>query len=236
MYRDKLHQGFFFFFLSRRKFLLFAAVFVQHLNLPPRHFFLEWEKRPPPKWCKKGGGREQHPSSIPPPDPDGFCQVSGGQQGSLGQSTMVWTATLLICSGAGGLAVQPYMATKGKPWVLNWIYTQSHLTVQTTILGRENGGENVLLITSLTLVKGEKMSYLRLPPWCTYFFMYPYEHMIAMECKEVCILGEVKILVLGKLCWAALSDMSYAVYIVHVAVIMVWEKIAGRESERKRER
>lgn len=29
---------------------------------------------------------------------------------------------------------------------------------------RENGEENALLITSLTLVKGEKMSYLRLPP------------------------------------------------------------------------
>ncbi len=30
--------------------------------------------------------------------------------------------------------------------------------------------------------------------------MYPYEHMIAMECKEVCILGEVQVLVLGELC------------------------------------
>lgn len=41
-----------------------------------------------------------------------FSELSGGQQGSLGQSTMVWTAKLLLCSGAGGLAVQPYMATK----------------------------------------------------------------------------------------------------------------------------
>lgn len=41
-----------------------------------------------------------------------FSELSGGQQGSLGQSTMVWTANLLLCSGAGGLAVQPYMATK----------------------------------------------------------------------------------------------------------------------------
>lgn len=50
----------------------------------------------------------------------------------------------------------------------------------------------------LAVTKGEKISSLRLPPWCTYFFMYPYEHMIAMECKEVCILGEVQVFVLGK--------------------------------------
>lgn len=30
-----------------------------------------------------------------------------------------------------------------------------------------------------------------LPTWCTYFFMCPYEHMTAMECKEVCIPGQV---------------------------------------------
>lgn len=70
--------------------------------------------------------------------------------------------------------------------------------MQTTILGRENGEEKCSAYNFLTLAKGEKISYLRLPPWCTYFFMYPYEHMIAMECKEVCILGGVLVLVLGK--------------------------------------
>lgn len=30
-----------------------------------------------------------------------------------------------------------------------------------------------------------------LPTWCTYFFMCPYGHMTAMECKEVCIPGQV---------------------------------------------
>jgi len=64
---------------------------------------------------------------------------------------------------------------------------------------RENGEEKRSAPNFLTLAKGETISYLRLPPWCTYFFMYPYEHMIAMECKEVCILGEVRVLVLGKI-------------------------------------
>lgn len=65
-------------------------------------------KRPPSNCHKK---RELYSS----PDSPAFSQLSGGQQGSLGQSTIAWTAKLLLCSGAGGLAVQPYMATKGKP-------------------------------------------------------------------------------------------------------------------------
>lgn len=94
--------------------------------------------------------------------------------------------------------------------------------MQTTILGRENGEEKYSAHNFLTLAKGENISYLRLPPWCTYFFMYPYEHMIAMECKEVCILGEVRVLVLGKL----MSDSCFCGYvcalqIVNMTVIMV---------------
>lgn len=39
--------------------------------------------------------------------------------------------------------------------------------------------------------------------------MYPYEHMTAMECKEVCIPGEVQILVLGvSYCAALFQDVS----------------------------
>lgn len=79
--------------------------------------------------------------------------LSGGQPGSIGHMTMVWTAKLLLCWGAGGLAVQPYMATKWKPWVLYWIYTQSHLTVQTTILGRENGEEKYSAHNFMTLAE-----------------------------------------------------------------------------------
>lgn len=33
--------------------------------------------------------------------------------------------------------------------------------------------------------------------------MYPYEHMITMECKEVCILGEVK-----SSFWETKNDMT----------------------------
>ena len=93
--------------------------------------------------------------------------------------------------------------------------------MQTTILGRENGEEKCSAHNFLTLAKGENISYLRLPPWCTYFFMYPYEHMIAMECKEVCILGEVRIHVLEKLCWLALSEDVCDLQIVNMAMIVV---------------
>lgn len=91
--------------------------------------------------------------SCIPSDHPGFSPLSGGQPGSIGHMTMVWTAKLLLCWGAGGLAVQPYMATKWKPWVLYWIYTQSHLTVQTTILGRENGEEKYSARNFMTLAE-----------------------------------------------------------------------------------
>jgi len=43
--------------------------------------------------------------------------------------------------------------------------------------------------------KGKETELCRgLPTWCTYFFMCPYEHITAMECKEVCILGQALIL------------------------------------------
>lgn len=88
-----------------------------------------------------------------PSDHPGFSPLSGGRPGSIGRMTMVWTVKLLLCSGAGGPAVQPYMATKWKPWVLYWIYTQSHLTVQTTILGRENGEEKYSAHNFVTLAE-----------------------------------------------------------------------------------
>lgn len=101
--------------------------------------------------------------------------------------------------------------------------------MQTTILGRENGEEKCSAHNFLTLAKGEKISYLRLPPWCTYFFMYPYEHMIAMECKEVCILGEVRVLVLEKKkkkrCWAVLSqDVFVLCRLLNMSLNMVKRK------------
>ncbi len=99
-------------FLSRRKrfpslLLVLSNPLIYLLNMIPGK-----RKRPPSNCHKKG-------SCIPPPNPPGFSQLSGGQRGSLGQSTIAWTAKLLLCSGAGGLTVQPYMATKGKPRVLN---------------------------------------------------------------------------------------------------------------------
>lgn len=50
----------------------------------------------------------------------------------------------------------------------------------------------LLLLVLLLTATCDLVNSLGLPTWCTYFFMYPYEHMIAMECKEVCILGEVQ--------------------------------------------
>lgn len=102
---------------------------------------------------KKKKRKTTSAGSCIPSDHPGFSLSSGGQPGSIGHMTMVWTAKLLLCSGAGGLAVQPYMATKWKPWVLYWIYTQSHLTVQTTILGRENGGEKYSAHNFVTLAE-----------------------------------------------------------------------------------
>lgn len=143
---------------------------------------------------KKKKGKK---SCIPPSEPPGFSQLPGGQQGSLGQSTMVWTLKLLLCSGAGGLAVQPYMATKRKALSVELnLHSKSPYSADYHTWERKNGEEKCSAPNFLTLERGEKISYLRLPPWCTYFFMYPYEHMIAMECKEVCILGEVRALVL----------------------------------------
>lgn len=72
--------------------LFFSQPFLNNLNLFP-------------------GGKKKTPSTgscIP----SGFSPLSGGQPGSIGHMTMVWTAKLLLCSGAGGLAVKPYMATK----------------------------------------------------------------------------------------------------------------------------
>lgn len=98
--------------------------------------------------------------------------------------------------------------------------------MQTSILGRENGEEKYSAHNFLTLRKGENILYLRLPPWCTYFFMYPYEHMIAMECKEVCILGEVQVFVLEKLCWTAVCGYVCALQIVIMTKITVCQVIA----------
>lgn len=89
---------------SSHSLLLFLAnPLIYLLNI----FF--WKEKKTVSNCHKKG------SCIPPPDPPGFSQLPGRQRGSLGQSTMVWTAKLLLCSGAGGQAVQPYMATKRKP-------------------------------------------------------------------------------------------------------------------------
>lgn len=95
-HRGTLHHGLPF---KENTLPFFAAGFIQHTSTSST-FYLEREK-------------DHHLTAIKKravfPD---FSQLSGGQQGSLGQSTMVWTAKLLLCSGAGGLAVQPYMATK----------------------------------------------------------------------------------------------------------------------------
>lgn len=56
--------------------------------------------------------------------------------------------------------------------------------------------------------------------------MYPYEHMIAMECKEVCILGEVQVLVLEKLCWTAVCGYFCALQIVIMTEITVCQVFA----------
>lgn len=94
---------------------------------------------------------------------------------------------------------------------------------------RERWGKKCSAHNFLTLAKGEKISYLRLPPWCTYFFMYPYEHMTAMECKEVCILGEVRVLVSGK---KMVSEDVCA-----LLIWLVWEeKSKAKWGERERER
>lgn len=186
-----------------------AAFFFFFLNLQPLKIYLldifpGQRKRPPFDCLKKKKGKK---SCIPPSEPPGFSQLPGGQQGSLGQSTMVWTLKLLLCSGAGGLAVQPYMATKRKALSVELnLHSKSPYSADYHTWERKNGEEKCSAPNFLTLERGEKISYLRLPPWCTYFFMYPYEHMIAMECKEVCILGEVRALVLENWCAALLQD------------------------------
>lgn len=65
-----------------------------------------------------------------------------GQWGSLG--LLVRTTTSLLCSGAGGLTDCSTLHgnQKEKPSVLNWIYSKSPYSAETTtILGRENGQE-----------------------------------------------------------------------------------------------
>lgn len=186
--------------------LLFFFFFQtsNHLKSTSSTFFLDREKGHLLTALKK---RKEKKSCIPPSEPPGFSQLPGGQQGSLGQSTMVWTLKLLLCSGAGGLAVQPYMATKRKALSVELnLHSKSPYSADYHTWERKNGEEKCSAPNFLTLERGEKISYLRLPPWCTYFFMYPYEHMIAMECKEVCILGEVRALVLENWCAALLQD------------------------------
>lgn len=95
--------------------------------------------------------------------------------------------------GRGGGLVELYWVAKEKqPRVLIWNHAQSHLTVQThtAFLG---GGKRWERKSMLPLLAApcDLVNSLWLPTWCTYFFMYPYEYMTAMECKEVCILGEV---------------------------------------------
>lgn len=98
-----------FFFVIKEKMLPFLLLLLLSNSLIYLLDVFTGKRKRPPSNCHKKG------SCFPPPEPPGFSQLPGGQQGSLGQSTMVWTAKLLLCSGAGGLAVQPYMATKGKP-------------------------------------------------------------------------------------------------------------------------
>lgn len=49
-------------------------------------------RSPPPLFEKKRKGKELYPHPLPPlSNPPGFFQLFGGQTGSLGRSTMVWT-------------------------------------------------------------------------------------------------------------------------------------------------
>lgn len=70
--------------------------------------------------------------------------------------------------------------------------------------------------------------------------MYPYEHMITMECKEVCIPGEVQTPLFEKK-KKTVSGSVCALQIVYMTVIVVWLRRkngkvrVGEGSERKRD-
>lgn len=78
-------------FLSRRTLLFSSAVPPPQPFKQPQHFL----------WKKKKRKTTSAGSCIPSVHP-GFSPLSGGQPGSIGHMTMVWTAKLLLCSGAGG--------------------------------------------------------------------------------------------------------------------------------------
>lgn len=93
----------------------------------------------------------------------------------------------LLWSGAGGLASSLTWQVKESRECWTEFTLKVTLQCRLPYLGEKTVRKNVLHLTSWPWQKVRPNSYNRLPPWCTYFFMYPYEHMTAMECKEVCI-------------------------------------------------
>lgn len=178
-------------FLSRRT-LFLSLPPLQLPTLPPQHFFFWKEQKTTADTLLKKG------AVFLLSDPPGFSQLFGGQPGSLGQSTMVWTENFCYVQGRGDSLFSLTWQPNESPECWTEFTLKVTLRCRLPYLGERTMKKNILLITSWPWIKGENISYPRLPPWCTYFFMYPYEHMITMECKEVCIPGEVQVLGLEK--------------------------------------
>lgn len=86
-----------------------------------------------------------------------FSQLPGGQWGSLGQSTMVWTAKLLLWSGAGGPAFS--LTWQLKESLECWTEFTLKVTLQCRLpyLGEKTVRKNVLLLTSWPWQKVRKI-------------------------------------------------------------------------------
>lgn len=84
-------------FPSRRTLFFAQPPPLQLFTSPLQHFFfLPGESRDRHRYSLKKKEKEPYSPSLPPPppplsNPPGFFQLFGGQPGSLGQSTMVWT-------------------------------------------------------------------------------------------------------------------------------------------------
>lgn len=138
---------------------------------------------------------------------------------------------LLLWSGAGGLASSLTWQVKESRECWTEFTLKVTLQCRLPYLGEKTVRKNVLLLTSWPWQKVRPNSYNRLPPWCTYFFMYPYEHMTAMECKEVCIPLRCRSSSKVSDCAALLKDASFVLKTANTWLRMYSE----REREAARE-